>query len=209
MISGSDESRNITDFIYQLCSKILHVFVYVKPSAWDTSQRLTNWAHFLSLHSSSIGRSFLRVCNIAVCDFHVFHLTLQIETDFIFFVIYKEITHLISQARNKWLESIQPGPGEAPKIILYLMDCPDCVCRWGRCGKESGICEIKFSWAQMLWMSQRAGWVPWCLLWFLGVHLLGARFGCPSSWADPLGFLVNAPPSLCMLYELPLCVNYA
>lgn len=31
-----------------------------------------------------LGKSFLRVCDIAVCDFHFFHLTLQIETDFIF-----------------------------------------------------------------------------------------------------------------------------
>lgn len=114
---------------------------------------------------------------------------------FHFFLICKEIAHPIAQARNKWLESIQSGSGEAPKIIPYLMDCPDCMYGWGRQGKESRIWEIKCSQAQMLW------------LWFLGVHLHSARQTCPCSWVNLRGFPGNAPPSVCTLCELPLCMN--
>lgn len=48
--------------------------------------------------------------------------------------------------------------------------------------------------------------------------MLTVIFRSPFAWCqvwmstqlvDPLGFLVNAAPSLCMLCELPLCVNSA
>jgi hypothetical protein len=165
---------------------------------------------FASSHPFSSGSSFLRICHIAVCDFYFFHLTLQIETDFIFFSCIK-IVHLISQARKKWLESFQTGPGELPKIILCLMDCPDCLYVWlGKVGAGKRDLGNKISLCPVV-VSESDGWEspPDAYCDFLRVYLLGARFVSPSSWADPLGFLVNSTPSLCILHRLLLCANTA
>lgn len=61
----------------------------MRPSAWDPDfQGLTNQTtfsfEFLFCFLPLLQLKEGPFCDIAVCDFHFFYLTLQIETDFIF-----------------------------------------------------------------------------------------------------------------------------
>lgn len=74
--------QNLPGIIYQLGSKALNMpRTYMRLSVWDTFQGLTNQPSFLlhfsfaSFLSSSLGRSLLRTCDIALCGF-IFSISL-------------------------------------------------------------------------------------------------------------------------------------